>query len=89
MVGCISGSTFEGLATTLFGHSASVLELVWSLQTKGDGLKIGWEEFIAFAEKEDHIPVRCIFTCQNIVWYGNKRAFAVHCGRLGTRYGDA
>ena len=58
MIGCISGTTFEGLATTLFGHSTPVRELVWSLQAKGDSFTIGWEEFISFAEKEDHIPVR-------------------------------
>eukprot|EP01047_Picozoa_sp_COSAG01_P087683 COSAG01_NODE_20285_length_961_cov_2.642453_2_plen_62_part_00 len=33
-----------------------VRELVWSLQTQGPNLKIGWDEFIAFAEKEEHVP---------------------------------
>ena len=66
MIGCISGTTFEGLATTLFGHSTPVRELVWSLQAKGDSVTIGWEEFISFAEKEDHIPVRV--RCQSFVF---------------------
>ena len=56
MVGVIDASTYEGIATTLFGHSQSVRTLVWSLQSKGEGHKIPWDEFIAFAEKDDHIP---------------------------------
>ena len=56
MVGVIDASTYEGMATTLFGHSQSVRTLVWSLQSKGEGHKIPWDEFIAFAEKDDHIP---------------------------------
>ena len=56
MVGVIDASTYEGIATTLFGHSQSVRTLVWSLQSKGAGHKIGWDEFIAFAENDDHIP---------------------------------
>lgn len=78
MVGAIDASTYEGIATTLFGHSQPVRTLVrhtnpppshfraklirppnsqvWSLQSKGPGHKIGWDEFIAFAEHNDHIP---------------------------------
>eukprot|EP01043_Picozoa_sp_COSAG02_P022798 COSAG02_NODE_1195_length_13940_cov_15.482407_11_plen_113_part_00 len=56
MVGAIDASTYEGIATTLFGHSQPVRTLVWSLQSKGLGHKIGWDEFIAFAEHDDHIP---------------------------------
>ena len=56
MVGAIDASTYEGIATTLFGHSQPVRTLVWSLQSKGPGHKIGWDEFIAFAEQDDHIP---------------------------------
>ena len=56
MVGVIDAATYEGIATTLFGHSQSVRTLVWSLKSKGFDHKIGWDEFIAFAEKDDHIP---------------------------------
>lgn len=56
MIGAIDASTYEGIATTLFGHSQPVRSLVWSLQSKGPGHKIGWDEFIAFAEHDEHIP---------------------------------
>ena len=48
--------TYEGVATTLFGHSEPVKKLVWRLQSVERDQLISWEEFLDFAEQKEHIP---------------------------------